>query len=425
MSSPSAKPDLAVAPGRTEQAVAPRPREPRSSGSPARRSVLRDFFRRPVRARRFLAFVPERDELAALLECMYTARLIRRRHEGVETAIVVHPDNARFVTQGNLFDQVIEECDPARARQIITESEADILYVPGRDLRSHITAFLSGARIRVGGARLRLLSRLFRTHAIHQRGDLEKLRKKGFDLFPEITSLRMSGDLALSPRVELPGQPFVWLSLFDHHDLNNTWPPGHVARLARLLTELKLRLVCPAPASIAENPAPGAPRDAQVELWREQRDYILRSAPDVVFLYGLCPEERAAGMKRAQAVVSPAGPETILASLYRKPVVVLHDMKTFRNHPGHVRPPGLHDESPVKPARRALGHPGNALELLSAPGFPLTSYIIKLANSLEKHIKPAVDHCNNSCPTCEFQSCVEFISPERVYETLKRALLPF
>ena len=138
-------------------------------------------------------------------------------------------------------------------------------------------------------------------------------------------------------------------------------------------------------------------------------------------------------MVGAKAVIGPAGPETILASLLKKPVVVLHDMKTFRNHPGHVRPPGLHEirddggtsfvASENNGARR--DQIKNAVQLLREEAIPLTSYYIKLADALERHIMPAVDECIKDCPSCSFQSCVEYISPERVFEQLKKTVLPF
>ena len=42
----------------------------------------------------------------------------------------------------------------------------------------------------------------------------------------------------------------------------------------------------------------------------------------------------------------------------------------------------------------------------------------------QRHITPAVKECIDNCVQCEYDSCVEYISPEQVFENLKKILFP-
>ncbi len=405
-----------------------------------------------VPERRFLAVAPEADNLAVLLECVYTARLLKKRHEPaqrIHAGILAHPQNAELLKLTGVFDEVLElEADDLWRHRIL-DFVPEVLYLPDQGLRAHLATLFTGAKVRIGGTRHRLISRLLRFHKINHEEDLQRLKRRGFDLFPELTDLKIEGDLDASG-LALPTGDFAVLSLFDAHDLTGGWPLGHAARLARLLKTMDIELVVPVPAL-----GPGGNGDSGEDAGRHQPEELRRLAGEVEYLRtkagvrilsDCLPADRAAAMLQAKLVIGPAGPETILASLLKKPVIVLHDMKTYRNHPGHVRPPGLHDIRTDEGSRfdeAAAGENSdepvsgpdskrdsnkllkNSLAALREQAIPLTSYYIKLADSLERHIMPAVDTCIKDCPSCSFQSCVEYISPERVFEQLKKIVLPF
>ncbi|MEQ9363788.1 MAG: hypothetical protein RIF32_06080 [Leptospirales bacterium] len=383
--------------------------------------------------RRFLAVAPEADNLAVLLECVYTARLLKKRHEKIHAGILAHPCNADLLKLTGVFDEVLELETDDLWRHRILDFGPDVLYLPDQGLRAHLATLFTGAKVRIGGTRHRLISRLLRFHKINHEDDLGRLKRRGFDLFPELTDLQIHGRLD-GGGLALPGGDFVVLSLFDAHDLTGGWPLGHAARLARQLKDLDLQLVIPVPA-MSENAGAGKRSEADQRRLAGDVEY-LKTRADAVILPDCLPADRAAAMMRAKLVIGPAGPETILASILKKPVIVLHDMKTYRNHPGHVRPPGLHDihgdedESFARGAAPEEKRDPNkllkySLSALREQAIPLTSYYIKLADSLERHIMPAVDTCIKDCPSCSFESCVEYISPEQVFEQLKKIVLPF
>ncbi len=433
------------APGEPEPDVESSPDTSRSREANLEQPEAAGFFARfrkprgPVQ-RRFLAVAPDAGNLAVLLECLYTARLLQKRHnnerERIYAAALVHPENRALMESTGVFDEILDwnpgthdgREDRRALRGLMLDFGADILYMPDGNLRLQLAGFFAGARVRIGGVRNRLLARILRFYKVHNEDDLNRLKKRGFDLYPELSDLTLSAEFAPPPGT--PKCDYVVISLFDAHDLTGGWPVGHAARLVRRMDELNAAAVIPVPPVPAH--LPPAEREAREKRVAAETAYIEKHSEAIV-LRDCLPGDRAGIMARAKAVIAPAGPETILASILKVPVVVLHDMKTYRNHPGHVRPPGLHPESErgdgaeareLNTLREALAPPGALLNRQN-PDYPLTSYFIKLADSLERHIMPSVDECVKSCPACSFASCVEFISPERVFEQLKKTLLPF
>ena len=43
----------------------------------------------------------------------------------------------------------------------------------------------------------------------------------------------------------------------------------------------------------------------------------------------------------------------------------------------------------------------------------------------QRYIVPAVELCIDNCVECEYDSCVEYISPEQIFEGLKKILFPY
>lgn len=367
----------------------------------------------------YLAIAPQANDLAALLEIVYTVQLLRKRQGALRSTALVHAEAVPLLEAFGIFD-AIEVFDPVRVRAQIRRFRPDALYLPDRDLRLHLASAFSGAKLRIGGSRSRLLSALLRTYRLHQTQDLERMRKRGVDLFPELLDLRLSMSGADAPANA------VWISLFDEHDLTGSWPAGHAARLARMVVGLGLRPVFPMPpVDLSLNGAGLAAR----EKMRNDLNYIVSKCPQAELIVDASPDKRARGMAAAAVVVAPAGPESVLAAMLGRPAVTLHDMKSHRDHPGLVKPAGLHDDGSVEGRVVALKDRRNlfqrALERLANEQSPLSSYLIRLSHSFERHVSPAVDECINACQACGFHSCVEYISPERVFEQIKKCALPF
>ncbi|MBI3395679.1 MAG: hypothetical protein HY042_07590, partial [Spirochaetia bacterium] len=57
--------------------------------------------------RTILAVSEREEDLACLLECFYTAHLVKERGS-LSTAIIVHPKNAQLARHSQLFDDVYE-----------------------------------------------------------------------------------------------------------------------------------------------------------------------------------------------------------------------------------------------------------------------------------------------------------------------------
>lgn len=427
-------------PAEQESSVEPRTAQP---GLLDRLGLRRRTAARSIPDRRFLAVAPDANNLAVLLECVYTARLLKKRHEKIHAAILANPCNADLLKLTGVFDEVLELESDDLWRHRILDFGPDVLYLPDQGLRAHLATLFTGAKVRIGGTRHRLISKLLRFHKINHEDDLNRLKRRGFDLFPELTDLKIHGHLDAG-HLPLPAGDYAVLSLFDAHDLTSGWPVGHAARLARQIKDLDLQLVVPLPSFPDTDSSGSAKTQMPDQADRSDSDQsyrrrlegeidFLKNKAGVTVLPDCLPADRAAAMMNAKLVIGPAGPETILASILKKPVIVLHDMKTFRNHPGHVRPPGLHDIRDDQDEQITISESTreqnnllkNSLSALRDQAIPLTSYYIKLADSLERHIMPAVDTCIKDCPTCSFQSCVEYISPERVFEQIKKIVLPF
>ncbi len=354
-------------------------------------------------ARRFVALLRRPEDLAGALECIYTAHMLRRRHGAEIRATALAPTALADLMRGaDCFDEIQEYAPAESLRAQIVRAAPHVLYLPDGDDRAHIASWFSGARVRLGGSRSRILSALLPAHRLHEERDLERLGKRGFDLFPELADFAIR-----APLRELPDlQNAVWLSLFDDHDLTGGWPVGHAGRLARLLEKVGFRLVVPLP------PAAHVSAPALARILRDAA-YLQKQSPELLLLRECGPAERAAGMAHARIVVGPAGPETLLAALLKRQVVALHDMKTVRRE----------TRSKTREDVREFG--GGLIARLAAREARLSSHYVRLANSFERRLAPVVDECVNVCQACGYASCVEYISPERVFEQIKKALLPF
>lgn len=350
----------------------------------------------------FLAVNLQPARLTLLLECIYTASLIRDRNGSLERVIMTDASDAAFLEATGIFDRVISVSKDADLRREIKAVKPGVIFCPDSTLREDLALLFSRIPVRISGRKSRLLTALWKNYETSDKAHLGKLKDKGIDLFPELLGLHFRGKF--QGEKAAPEGDYIWISLDDQHDLTGSWPAGHAGRLVRLIEDAGMKAVISLGHS-SEN------RERKLTEFA----YLQKAVPSALLLFDETILNTASLMQGALAVIGPAGPETILASFLRRPALILHDMLSFRHHP---ETSGLS----FLDRARMLELP----EVLSANGRQgkgLSLYV-KLADTFERHMKPSVDECIENCSGCAFQSCVEFISPERVFENLKRVIFP-
>ncbi len=358
--------------------------------------------------KRLLAVAMEKNNPTALLECFYSAHLLKKRDKRAETAIIIAPENRQLAEWSGLFDSIVAPENGYKLRDVVRKIPSELIYLPALHRQSHRASLFNGKRIRIGGIEGSKFS-LIKSYHLGDDLQLRELKKRGYDLSSEPISLpSQKGDLPLSKA--LPAN-FVWFSLFDRHDINSNWPSSHAARLLRLLASIGIEVVLPLPDLLArpsakpsakkkkdDHPRHRQSKSAQAKLHKklsEEVKYLQNCGPKVHFFTCSTALERIAAMAQSMAVVAASGPETLWANILRRPAIALHDMRSFR--------PASPD--PKSPAA-------------------ISSYI-RFSDSLEKQLIPSVEGCIENCPSCQFRSCVDYISPERVFENLKQAVAPY
>ncbi len=336
----------------------------------------------------FAAAFPDSYDLPAFLEGLYATRLMRMRHPEIRTIALAAEGNSGLAEESGLFDEVRRASEDLS--RSFREAQADVIYVPALDLRLSMKLLFSGS-IRIAGAGK--LGRFLRFYDLHS--DAARLKKAGIDLLPEAVGISFAQS---APAAE----PLVYLSLFDAHNVSGSWPIGHAARLSRLLSPLNAKVIVSLPEKKFNRTfMPLAAEDTR-EFAKEVQ-YLKKYAPEIQFVNAPTIDEKAKWMRASSAVIAAAGAETVLASLLHRSVITLHDMQSHRLM--------------GKPDAKALG-PRTA-----DPG--VLGLFQKIADSLDRHLMPQVEECIEDCPACSHLSCIDTISPERVFENVKRALMPY
>jgi ADP-heptose:LPS heptosyltransferase len=336
----------------------------------------------------FVAALPGESDLPAFLEGLYATRLIRMRHPDIRTMLIVAPANRALAEECGLFDEIIDAAGDLST--LIRNVHADIIYVPSVDFRLSMKLLFSGSIRIAGGARLGKFLRFF-----DLRRDGEKLKKAGLDMLPESVGISFRN-------APLPDEMIVYASLFDEHNVSGSWPVGHAARLSRLLSTLGAKMIVPLPEEKFTRTFTPLPSSNSREFAKDVQ-YLKKYAPEIQFVSAKEIQKKAEWMRKSSAIVAPAGSETVFAALLHRPVVTLHDMQSHRML--------------GKPDARSLG-PRTA-----DPG--VLGLFAKIADSLDRHLMPQVEECIEDCPACTHLSCVDTISPERVFENVKRILMPY
>jgi len=343
-------------------------------------------------SRVFAALAADPSNLPSFLESLYTTRIMRDRHPEIRTVLIADPALHGLARECGLFDEIrLVGKDVAHS---IRDLGPDIVYVPSPDIRLQLKLFFSGALRIAGGSRL---GKLFLFYDMHNRKDIARLKGNGVDLMPGVIGLNFVPADA--------GGPHVYLGLFGEHNVSGAWPVGHAARLARLLAQINLKLIVPLPVKRFQrftiSPSEDNSRDFASEI-----QYLRKYAPEIQFADSPDVGARANLMRKSCAVIAPAGPETVFAGLLRRPVITLHDMQSHRYQ--------------GRPENRRNGE--TSRRMADSGVLP---YFQKIADSMDKHLLPQVEECIENCPACVHLSCVDTISPERVFENVKRLTLPY
>lgn len=344
----------------------------------------------------FVAACPDPQSLPEFLECLYAAQLLRMRHPHMALKLLIAEENLELARSADVFSEIEVLHGDLSGR--IQHLAPDVVYIPSPDLRTRLKLFFVGA-IRITGASR--LGRYFRFLEVRNKNDLEKLKRHGLDLLPETVGMSLSAP-PLAPRHTVQGD-LVYLSLFDEHNVSGSWPVGHAARLSRLIASQQLRIVVPLPEQAFQRKIPGVAFDARDYAGAVQ--YLKKHGEQVIFVSPASIQEKAAWMQRASVIVAPAGPDAVLAGLLRQPVITLHDMQSHRHQ-------GRADHS-LKPSSALVADAG------------VLPFFSRLADSFDRHLMPQVEECVENCPACTHLSCVDTISPERVFDGIKRTLLPY
>ncbi len=343
------------------------------------------------KAQSFLGLVRKKEDLLGFLECLFLSQSLKRKHPKLSASICIHSANTELAQSLGVFDKVYNLPSQAPLRKDIQKQKVDLLYISPKDKQAQLLSAFTGTRLRLCGLRKHSLTSLLGLYHIGSDRAHKKLERYGYNLSLEKDLPYINRKLK-TPFPEAPKKQYIWFSFFEEHSLNSNWPLGYIVRLARLLGKKKIQLLMPAP-----HPPKG--KGKSLSLYQKQLQTIKDASNIHVIQKALHPTARAAGMQGALAVVGSAGADLVLASLVRRPTIVLHDMQSHNPHRDALKP-----RKPNSYRHKQLSH------YLHSPHIE------------QRHISPAVEECIENCMSCPYNSCVEYISPEQVFENLKKLL---
>ncbi len=377
---------------------------------------------------RFIGCVRNRNDLEGFLEAVFIAQLLKSRYQTrAQTSLILHEDNKELASKCSLFDHLHPCSHENKIKDTLLSQisqKTDLLYIPSHDIYAHWVGRFSSSRMRTAGFGSNVFSRFLRLQKIGGVHRIKGKKRNHMDLHPEKVLPYIEGKLHFPSKTTLPKNQFVWLSLFEKNNINRHWPASYVTRLTRILGKDNLSVVTslPSPTSIKNNPFLQEIK-SEIEYLKKYSGYTMH------FYEDLNPQERAAVMQQALAVVCPSGQDSILASLLRRPLVTLHDMRS------HETQNSIKASLSKKSSRSETKRLGS-LTMQKKQGNTLAFPRLNLFTSSEKeiayymhspyvkqrHITPTVDECIQDCIKCPYNSCVEHISPEQVHEGLKKIL---
>ena len=369
----------------------------------------------------FLAIVRKRDNIEALLESITLGNMLSHRNKKSHLTLIIHHENQQLAQACDLFDEVLPYQNGDSLRKYIQFCQPSLLYIPQHDLNAHLSSsFVMGSKTQsIGFGEQNLLTRWLRIRHINQKQGLLKLKKRGYELQRNADLPSIKAKIRISQKI-FPNGNYIWLSLFEDHALNNHWPIAYAARLIRLLGKHGITTVVSVPHT--KNTL-NAKHQKQLIA---QVKFLKKNTRTLYIVEGLSPQERACGMQQALAVAGPAGPDTSLALLLRRPLVVLHDMRSHNMHTNktskekvHGNPEKVNFYGDKKVFWKSFQQASQQASQRAAMQYITSPHL------QQHHIMPTVDECIEHCVACQYSSCVEYISPEHVFENLKKILFPF
>jgi ADP-heptose:LPS heptosyltransferase len=304
---------------------------------------------------RFLAIMPESEDLGGLLECILQAA--QARAGGYSTAILVHEGMQELARESGVFDRIHLQ-NNGRISLRLKKFKADVIFLSDSKIKNQVKLLFSGSRVKIAAGKT-AFARFFPAYDIHNALDRTTLT----GIFKtSAKKFKISMELADPPR--RAQEPYVYLSLFDRHDSDNFWPVSYVPRLARLLGSRNLKLMVHIPGHAK----------------REDVVFLRRNASELLLLDDLSAIERARHIQHAALFIGSPGPETALAGMLGCPIIFLSDMKAIRRQ----------TEDDLQSIARRI-------------------------EAIQKQLVPVVEECINNCAACAYSSCLEYISPELVF----------
>lgn len=359
----------------------------RDAGERIQLPLYRRLVSRKVEEGRFLSVALDPHRLEPLLESLVWGQHLKARHPNLRMAILTLPENETIVRSAGVYDEIHFPGEEKSLRARIRELKPSAVFLPHHGLSEDLSLFSLFRVIKISTGSVRPLSRLFSVFHLDRAGDLLLLKKKGLDLSMAPSSLRIDPSILSRPRT-LSAGPYIWLSLLETSQLEIAWSLNHAARLMRLLDSRGIKVVLPVPVRADKERQKGLVKALQ---------YLRSSVPGLQLFEYDSVEKKAAGMIHADLVVSPSGSEVLMASLLGRPCVVLHDRTTYRRH-------------------QQSAFTGEI------SGFEKLHHMLRRVEV--RHLSPVLDECASDCHECPRGGCVDTISPERVFETIRKIILP-
>lgn len=353
--------------------------------------------------RGFLSVILEEHSLIKLMEALYFGRLVKERYPELPVSLITRPGNTAFVGLFHIFDEIISLEEHESIGREVKRRRPRILHVPEQGLELDLVLFFVRASVRLGGGRTSGWKRILGFQDPYEKEEIRKLKQNGFDF--RIRSLDFSRGLSSIPQIgnrEIDSRYRIWLNLFDGGVSNQRWSLGHGARLGRLLSAKSIRLIVPycKESSFHNDESNGKSLSEELSYLRKNNPHL-----EVCEVCGM--EERLMEMKRAHIVVGPEGPEQALANLMGIPTITLLSFD-----------PG--DESNLNdPDHNTLGGARRFQEASLWRGFRNNNH-----HSGETLIPQYRHECAGECGSCDSHPCINYISPERVYESIKKLISP-
>lgn len=334
-----------------------------------------------------LSILPPGSNSARVVEVLTEAAFLREKNGDARRILFCEDKMSSFFTETGLFDEVRTLDDDQSIKSQIKKLKPDILHIPDQGgIMDWMLSFGKRNHVCIGR---RLKKRSFPFAKIYDQTDqkdLEVLKEKGWSL-EGMARLRIE----LKPVDKIPRNS-VWLNLSAAMDSAIQWSVGHAGRISRLLEKNDFTLVVPVCSTHGS------------QLDGEQIRYLKKVASRIYFHEACDLQERLRGIASTRMMITPAGAELTYAGMLGLPAIVLQTSSQA--------------EKEILKANASPGENGNSS--IAARVFEAANGRLSFPGVFQYHISP-YDHeadCDDGCHSCASGSCIDMISPERVYELM-------